>query len=32
MWIREERIPGTTSVSRSSWEWYADEHAFQPKW
>jgi hypothetical protein len=31
-WIREERSPGTISVSRCSWEWQADEHAFQPKW
>ena len=32
MWIREERMPGTISVSRCSWEWHAEEHAFQPKW
>ena len=31
MWIREERKPGTISVSRCSCEWQADEHAFQPK-
>jgi len=31
-WIREERKPGTTSVSRASCEWHADEQAFQPKW
>jgi hypothetical protein len=30
-WIREERSPGTMSVSRESCEWHADEHAFQPK-
>ena len=31
-WIREERNPGTISVSRESWEWHAEEQAFQPKW
>ncbi len=31
-WMRLERKPGTISVSRCSWEWHADEHAFQPKW
>ncbi len=30
-WIREERNPGTISVSRASWEWQAEEHAFHPK-
>ena len=32
MWIREERKPGTISLSRARSEWHADEQAFQPKW
>jgi hypothetical protein len=30
MWMREERKPGTTSVSRTRLEWHAEEHTFQP--
>ena len=30
--MREERKPGTISVSRVRLEWQAEEHAFQPKW
>jgi hypothetical protein len=32
MWIRDERKPGTISVSRLSDEWHAEEQAFHPKW
>lgn len=29
---REERKPGTISVSRVAPEWQAEEQAFHPKW
>jgi hypothetical protein len=31
-WMRDERTPGTISVSRAMSEWQADEQTFQPKW